>query len=168
QFTILKDAGKKTDLSVSTGTPVTLVASWMGAYRWSNGATSKSILVTPGSNTTYIVTDEFGCIGDTFNISIATSLRSIRPAVATEGISEKRAFTQVYPTVVKRGSDIIVKSNEKEIKEVLLLDLNGRIISSHNFNGSTRLNTTNLAIGTYFIQLKKKGRFDLERVIVTN
>jgi gliding motility-associated-like protein len=50
------------DQKVCEGTSVTLTATASGStYLWSNGATTSSITVTPGSTTTYTVTASNGC-----------------------------------------------------------------------------------------------------------
>ena len=46
QFTLMKDVNKVIDTSVSPGSGITLTASWMGNYVWSNGGTTRSITIT--------------------------------------------------------------------------------------------------------------------------
>ncbi len=75
-FTMLKNVNKTTNLSVGSGSPVTLSASWPGNYSWSTGETTQSITVSPTSNTIYTVRDPNNCIIDTFNVTVSGSLTS--------------------------------------------------------------------------------------------
>jgi len=84
QFTLMKDVNKVIDTSVSPGSGITLTASWMGNYVWSNGGTTRSITITPGSNTSLTVHDSLNCLKDSFHISV--SQQSTLRASATAGI----------------------------------------------------------------------------------
>lgn len=72
QFTMMKDVSSVTKLRHKRGTPLMLSASFIAdRYQWSGGKeTSRSIRVTPreGLNT-YTVTDRYGCIRDTFEVT---------------------------------------------------------------------------------------------------
>ena len=70
QFTIMKEVQQKNNLTVKAGTPITLTASWVGAYSWSTGDTTRSITVTPTVNTNYTVQDGSNCINDRFSITV--------------------------------------------------------------------------------------------------
>ena len=70
-FTIMKEVNKTTDTTVSSGGSVTLAASWIGNYIWSNGATTRSITVNPSSNTSYNVHDNVSCLTDIFNVTVS-------------------------------------------------------------------------------------------------
>jgi hypothetical protein len=73
-FTILKNVNQTNNFTLTSGSSITLTASWPGNYSWSTGQTTQSITVSPTSNTTYTVRDSNNCITDTFNITIAASL----------------------------------------------------------------------------------------------
>jgi hypothetical protein len=167
QFTILKDVRKTSELSVSAGSPITLTASWVGDYRWSNGATTRSIMVTPSLNVKYTVSDGAGCIMDVFNISITTAIASAK--VATQNLSANPlAQMLIYPTLLKKGTEITIRTIDRDAREAVLMDGYGRVINSRKFTGSTYLDTKTLAAGTYFIVVKKKDKLDLQRVVVTD
>lgn len=72
RFTIIRDANKKHEESIAAGTPVTLTASWPAEkYNWSNGATERSITVSPAPGETRLtVTDDFGCVTDQFSLNV--------------------------------------------------------------------------------------------------
>jgi 3',5'-cyclic AMP phosphodiesterase CpdA len=73
QFTIMKDVAKKTIVNIVSGNGVLLNASWIGTYNWTpTSATSRSITVNPTNNTMYYVSDNAGCIKDTFDVRLIT------------------------------------------------------------------------------------------------
>ena len=61
---------------MQAGTAITLTASWPAEkYNWSNGATERSINVTPAPGVSELsVTDDFGCVTDQFSLSVLTPL----------------------------------------------------------------------------------------------
>ncbi|HEU4469635.1 MAG TPA: metallophosphoesterase [Flavisolibacter sp.] len=72
RFSIMQDVNRTNNINIITGSSVTLTASWIGDYSWSNGATTRSVTVSPGAGlTTYSVTDNSGsaCITDVFNVT---------------------------------------------------------------------------------------------------
>jgi acid phosphatase type 7 len=72
QFTMLKDVKKKNTINILSGNNTTLNASWPGTYSWTTSATTRSISVSPSSNTTYYVSDNAGCLQDTFDVRLIT------------------------------------------------------------------------------------------------
>jgi hypothetical protein len=71
QFTMIKDANKIRNYTVNTGQSLTLTASWKGQYSWNhNGATTASVTVNPTTNFKYVVSDQFQCVADTFNVTV--------------------------------------------------------------------------------------------------
>ncbi len=73
QFTIMKDVAKKTIVNIVSGNSLTLNASWIGSYNWTpTSATTRSINVNPTNNTFYYVSDNAGCIKDTFDVRLIT------------------------------------------------------------------------------------------------
>jgi len=83
QFTIMKDVNKVTDTIVSPGSGITLTASWLGNYVWSNGDTTRSITIAPANDTSLTVHDSLNCLQDSFHISARQS--STLTASATAG-----------------------------------------------------------------------------------
>jgi hypothetical protein len=72
QFTIMKDVDKVTTYNILNGSSQLLAASWPGVYNWIQGVagTSRTMNVTPPNNSTtpYKVTDNFGCVTDSFSV----------------------------------------------------------------------------------------------------
>ena len=73
-FTVFKDVNRTTDTTISYGSGITLTASWVGNYVWSNGATTRSITVNPTSGTAYTVTDSLNYLKDSFSIKVTSKL----------------------------------------------------------------------------------------------
>jgi len=82
QFTIFKDARKKTNYAVNLGNSVVLTASWPGEYNWTipvednttaPGQTTMSITATPDEVGVfdYYVADDFGDLKDTFHVMVS-------------------------------------------------------------------------------------------------
>jgi acid phosphatase type 7 len=67
RFTIMKEVNQHKTVQAKAGSKVTLTASFIGNYSWSNKQTTKSITV-PAKNGTYTVVDKEGCLKDTFTI----------------------------------------------------------------------------------------------------
>ncbi len=70
QFSIMKDVNKNSTISIAPGSSTVLTASWVGTYRWSTGATTQSITVSPSSTTIYKVTDNKSCLSDIYNVVV--------------------------------------------------------------------------------------------------
>lgn len=67
---LFKDVGISTNTVINVGNSITLQSSWPGDHIWSpGGQTTDSITVSPTVLTTYIVTDPYGCLADTFVVS---------------------------------------------------------------------------------------------------
>lgn len=69
-FTMMKNAGRRSVLTLKKGESTTLRASFVGDYQWSDGKTAREITVSPSSTTTYIVKDKFNCIKDIFEVKV--------------------------------------------------------------------------------------------------
>ncbi len=70
QFTIMKNVNQHQTVPAKKNEPVTLTASFVSEYQWSNGATTKTISLTPDATQTYTVKDKLGCLEDTFKVEV--------------------------------------------------------------------------------------------------
>jgi hypothetical protein len=72
QFTMMKNVNKKTTIRVKRGETATLKASFISnGYNWNNGQEKRSIEVTPSiGKSTFIVTDNFKYLKDTFEVIV--------------------------------------------------------------------------------------------------
>jgi hypothetical protein len=162
QFTIIKDAGKTQSISSSGGMSHTLTASWIGTYSWSTGETTRSILVSPTTTTTYTVTDGKGCLRDQYTISLVVTSAGNNPPATTATIPS------VFPTIVKRGIKVNIQTNTRLIYDAELLDNSGRQIRKFTINGSASMETNQLPAGVYFLNVRSQKRSYQFKLIVSN
>jgi len=163
-FTIMKDVNKTTNLSIPSGTPTQLTASWIGNYNWSTSETTRSITVAPLVNTNYTVNDGLGCLNDAFNITVTGGGRN--PLTSTTIEASTKESVKVVPTLVHRGQQITVNSGSITPTDIMLIDINGRIIRKFNSRQSFRIETGNLHNGSYFLQMKLKGKPFVQQIVV--
>jgi len=167
QFTIMKDVNKTTNLSIVSGTPITLTASWpSGTYKWSNGATTKSITVSPGVSTTYTVSDKTTgpCITDVFKITVS----GIITGRANTAVTETAVNTlKIEPTFVRKGQSIRVQMKSGEPTTIVVVDISGRIIKTMQFTDTGLIDTQTLQAGTYIIRIKDSRIAAIQKIVVT-
>lgn len=76
QFTIMKDVDVVQTLTVTAGQPVTLAASFISDYVWSNptnatfAASTRSVVVSPTVSQTFVVRDSKQCVTDVYSLVI--------------------------------------------------------------------------------------------------
>lgn len=73
---MMKNVNRNTTYNTQVGTPVTLQASYIGSYLWTDDQTTSSITVTPAveGTETYIVKDDKDCVADTFRVVASLAL----------------------------------------------------------------------------------------------
>lgn len=76
RVTMMKNVNRNITYNIEIGTPVTLKASYIGAYLWTDNQTTSSITITPAveSTETYIVKDDKACVADTFRVVASRAL----------------------------------------------------------------------------------------------
>jgi len=163
-FTIMKDVNKTTSLSIPSGTPAQLTASWNGNYNWSTSETTKTITVAPVSNTSYTVNDGLGCLNDVFNITISGGGRNVFTEATIE--ASTKASVKIIPTLVHKGEQISVTCSGATPTEISLVDINGRIIRKFSSRQSFSIETSNLQNGIYFLQMKIKGKPFIQKIAI--
>ena len=158
----MKDVNKTTSLSVPSGTPTQLTASWIGNYSWSTGETTRTITVSAVTNTSYTVTDGIGCITDVFDISINANRSGANRFTETKlNIPGK-----ILPSFAKRGEPVLVRSGNNEAAQVIISDANGRIIYTQKFINDLTIQTSRFHTGIYYIKLSSKLRTETLKLIV--
>jgi methionine-rich copper-binding protein CopC len=164
QFTLMKDINKTTNLTIPSGTPTQLDASWLGNYSWNTSEITRSITVAPTANTTYTVTDNLNCITDVFNITVTGGAKNSFTETSPE-IKTKESF-KIVPTLVQRGQPVLVKTGYNSSVEISLIDINGRVIRNFKANQAASMRTDNLQPGVYFVRLKGKSKPVIQKIVV--
>ena len=163
-FTIMKDVNKTTNLNTPPATPTQLTASWIGNYNWNTSETTRSINVAPTVNTNYTVNDGLGCLADAFNVTVSGSGRN--PITNNTIEATIKESVKVIPTLVHRGQQVSVTSKITNPTDIILVDINGRILRKFNSRQSFSIETGNLQNGTYFLQMKLKGKPFVQQIVV--
>lgn len=104
QFTMMKDANRKRTYTVNPGTPVTLSANYNGTYNWQGvTATGKSITVNPTDTTTYVVTDNFSCITDSFVVNVTTVPLAVNWGYVKASVNDKHSNLVEWQTLSEQN-----------------------------------------------------------------
>ena len=164
QFTMMKDVNKTTNLTIPSGTPTQLTASWPGNYGWNTSETTRSITVSPTANTTYTVTDGATCLTDVFNITVSGAGRNLITNATIEATSD--ASVRVMPTLVHKGEQVSVTSPGIIPTEISLVDINGRPVRKYNSRQSFFIETRDLQNGVYFLRMKLKGKPFVQKIVI--
>jgi hypothetical protein len=162
-FTIMKEVNKTNNITIASGTPIQLTASWIGNYSWGSGETTRSITVSPISNTTYTVTDGAGCITDVFSITIAGGQN--KPINTREVVANVNL--KVMPTLSKRGELVIVQTGLTQQAHASIIDASGKVVLAFNFVQTLYVPTEKLQPGVYYIRLDGKTKSKTQKFIVT-
>ncbi|MES2645580.1 MAG: metallophosphoesterase [Bacteroidota bacterium] len=161
KFTILKDAGKTTNINSNSGDPVILTASWQGSYLWSNGATTQSITVNPTTTTNYTCTDGSSCITDNFTVTINAPVAQLS-LKKTE--VNNQSFT-AYPIPVKKGNTLHIISGPTP-SIVMLYNDKGQKISQFKVQHRSQMSTTHLNAGMYYLKTAIAGKKVSKKILV--
>jgi hypothetical protein len=167
KFTIMKDVKKTTNLSIASGTPTTLTASWpSGTYKWSNGSTTRNITVSPTASITYTVSDNTTgtCVSDVFKVTVTAGITA---RIMTDETEVAVYTLKIQPTLVKKGQSIRLQTNSNETTTIVMIDISGRIVKTLQFVNSGVIDTQNLLAGAYFIKVKGNSTSAIQKIMVT-
>ncbi|HYK46503.1 MAG TPA: metallophosphoesterase, partial [Parafilimonas sp.] len=171
QFTIEKDVNKTSSVSLTAGQSTDLVASWIGNYSWSTGATTQSITISPAAgNYDYFVNDNANaasrCLADTFHVTVlpAGGFATLSNTTSS-GVSLK-----VYPNPAYNSNvQLSISSSIKQQVTYIIKDVSGRMISSQKItvNKGVTDRSIHLATGVYFIDaIDEHGERSTQKLIV--
>lgn len=128
QFTIVKNAGKKTTLNICQGQNAVLKPSWPQSVYWfPQGTTLDSAVVNPAFSTVYYAYDPATCIRDTFIVNVTPN--NVPPCNITNVQSyDVSQQISVFPTVIKNKNDYftIRTFSGQKIDGIKLLDAQGK------------------------------------------
>lgn len=166
QFTIMKGVNKTKTVSTTSGSSVTLTASWLGNYNWSNGATTRSITVAPVSDQTFSVTDNNKCLRDEFDIKLSASIVSSNVESKAGSLNNTNGKIEVFPTLIKKGGMLTILSRFNEVTDASMVDNNGRLIYNFKLTGTNHIETGNLAAGIYYIITNNKDKAIRQKIVI--
>lgn len=73
-FTMMKDVNTKHIIQIAPGGQAVLKAAYNGTYNWQGvTASTKEVTVSPSDTTTYIVSDNYSCVSDTFVVQLLST-----------------------------------------------------------------------------------------------
>ncbi len=134
QFTIMKDVNKVTNITLPAGQSATLQASWVGQYDWSHSSeTTRSVSITPASSVIINVTDQFGCITDTFNITVDPLPVEL---ISFIGRADNEKVTLNWTTASELNNDFFEVQrfiNPEQVKTVGKIAGHGTTPESHDY-----------------------------------
>jgi hypothetical protein len=162
KFTIVKDAGKTTNISSNSGQAVTLTASWTGTYKWSTGATTKSITVSPTQSSTFTCSDGSNCLQDNFNITIGQAITMMR---SDPLLDNKTSGFTAYPTLVKRGQNLHIVGGPVA-SQLFIYNDKGQKITQVTLQNQLLFNTTRLHRGMYYLKTEYGNKKFVKKIIV--
>lgn len=157
QFTIVKNAGKKMNLTTCANQPLTLTPSWPATVQWFPlGVTQNTVNITTVVPTVYYAYDPLSCIKDTFNVSITPAAL----CSTVTGIYQNELNNQVvvYPNVLNKLNSKISINHMPDmlIGEVNFYDVSGKkhkaVLNEAN-SSLIEADIRNLGNGAYFVEI---------------
>ncbi|MEO6404370.1 MAG: metallophosphoesterase [Ferruginibacter sp.] len=169
-FNIMKNVNQTNNVSIVSGGSTILTASWIGNYSWSTGETTRSIVVSPSSSTTYTLSDGSGCLSDVFNVEVTSASPIATASQKNLSLPEDQLKYSVamFPAILKRGEPVHLTSFKKEIIAFTVTDINGKILLRESFTGTTTIKTNTFSPGMYFVKWDGKNKDLTRKFIVTN
>lgn len=106
RFTMMKDVNRKRVYEVSSGSQVTLTATYNGTYNWEGlNSAAKSVSVSPTDTTTYVVNDNFSCISDTFVVQARALPLPLTWGYMKAGVKDAHSNLVEWQTLMERNTD---------------------------------------------------------------
>lgn len=172
QFTIVKDVNKTTNINITSGQSVVLTASWIGNYTWTPGnQSSRSVTVSPTSNTSYTVTDGVNCITDIFNVTVSAN----RIATDVKDNQSDALALHVFPN--PSSNQTTIEFNTPFVGEVNLeiYTASGKLITTlvknsldnGHYNYVVDAEKENMAAGIYVVKLNFAEHQIIEKLVIT-
>jgi hypothetical protein len=173
QFTIVKNAGKKINLTTCANQPLTLTPSWPATVQWFPlGVTQNTVSITTMVPTIYYAYDALSCIKDTFVVSITPS--ALCGTLTALYQNELNNQVVVYPNVLNKSNTKIKINHMPDmlISEIHFYDVSGKKTSANTneINTSTiEADTKNLNNGVYFMEiLFNDSRKAFKKIIIND
>ena len=162
-FTIMKDVGVKSEVTIISGQSTTLTASWKGNYNWSTSSTQQSITVSPTTDSVFTCTDSYGCIIDTFTVKVTP----LPPGMGSLPMPvENIKSLKVFPVPVAKGELLHITTAKIDAVDFVLVNMSGQTIKKLKIQGNADINTSDLSPGLYILRVVGGGLNDFRKIMV--
>lgn len=144
------------------GESVTLTASGANSYIWSNGSPFNAIIVTPGNDTTYMVT------GTNNQTSCSAAMTIFVKVLACTDIDELQingGSLSAYPNPV---SDYFVIDAPFDVSLIIMDELGKLLLDKKIVSGKHNIDLQNLAAGVYLVTLRNGKEIKTLKLVKTN
>jgi hypothetical protein len=158
------------DLAICFGNETTLTATSSGgeSYLWNTGETTESITVNPEEDTMYTVMVSNSLDSDADEILVAVN------ACQEVLIPEEDDFLfQVYTDSRTKNDKLKIKfAGLKNVCELYLFDISGRLIHSEPFHGNDgqevikTINTSSMSKGMYVVKINEQGIIHSKNIVI--
>ncbi len=151
------------DTAIETGTSIILDAGVHNQYLWSTNETTQVITVDSAAIYSVLVTDANGCNNSD---SIAITL-----FVDVNETADNNSSAIIFPNPGKDKVQLFIFSNTSTDAILKLFDLNGKIISERIINLSrgnnkNELDTSTLAAGIYYLQIRTNDKLKTFKLVI--
>ena len=156
---------------ITAGTSVVLTSSISGGYRWSTGATTRSITVSAAGNYNVRSYNAGGCFSTSLPITVTVILSRKSNPSSSEILNEQKAHFTVYPNPAKEQLNIVFNETQEIKMNMKLLDITGREIQNIEVSSTIgenriQLDVSALPRGIYIAYLSSDNIKQTMRVII--
>ena len=157
---------------ITAGTSVVLTSSSIsGGYRWSTGATTRSITVSAAGNYNVRSYNAGGCFSTSLPITVTVILSRKSNPSSSEILNEQKDHFTVYPNPAKEQFNIVFNETQEIKMNMKLLDITGREIQNIEVSSTIgenriQLDVSALPRGIYIAYLFSDNKKQTMRVII--
>ena len=156
---------------ITAGTSVVLTSSISGGYRWSTGATTRSITVSAAGNYNVRSYNAGGCFSTSLPITVTVILSRKSNPSSSEIPNEQKDHFTVYPNPAKEQFNIVFNETQEIKMNMKLLDITGREIQNIEVSSTIgenriQLDVSALPRGIYIAYLFSDNKKQTMRVIL--
>jgi 3',5'-cyclic AMP phosphodiesterase CpdA len=158
QFTIFKDVNKTKNITVALNAPLTLTASWVGNYKWTNNnANTRSINAPTGSigTITYEVKDINSCITDIFKVTVTSSLSTDEFEYDSKNV--------IFPNPT--ADKIVIKGDVGSFISYSIQNVDGKTVQDGSLSHSNEIDLEKLPIGIYTVKVQSESNSFAKKII---
>ena len=156
---------------ITSGSSVVLTSSVSGGYRWSTGATTRSITVSAAGIYNVRSYNAGGCFSTSLPVTVTVILTREINSSTSETLNEQKDKFIVYPNPAKEKLNIVFNETQEKNMNVKLLDITGREIQNIEVSSliganQVQLDVSALPRGIYIAYLLSDNKKQTMRVIL--